>query len=318
MPKVSVIIPAFNAMPYLPETVESVLQQTFTDFEVLIVNDGSSDYTAQWVSQLVDPRIKLISQVNQGLSGARNTGITHAQGEYIAFLDADDLWEPTKLEKQVHSLEENPTLGLVYTWSTLVDRTGESIGRVFAYCAEGDTWKKLIEENVVGCGSAAMVHRCCFETVGVFDRNLRSAEDWDMWIRIASRYPFAVVKEPLVQYRQHPSNMSKNWQVMEQAFRIVIEKAFQSAPPELLYLKKRSYGYINLCSAWKALQSSEHDYELAIQFRAAAIAHYPRLRFSKEYIRLSLAITLMRSIKPNNYEKTRSLFYSLRRYLSLS
>lgn len=313
MPKVSVIIPAFNAMLYLPETVESVLRQTFTDFEVLIVNDGSSDNTAQWASQLVDPRVKLISQANQGLPGARNTGITHAQGEYLAFLDADDIWEPTKLEKQVHLLEENPTVGLVYTWSALVDHTGKSTGRVFAYCAEGDAWKKLIEENVVGCGSAAMVRRCCFETVGVFDRNLRSAEDWDMWIRIGSRYRFAVIKEPLVQYRQHPSSMSKNWQVMEQAFRIVIEKAFQSAPPELMYLKNRSYGYINLCSAWKALQSSDRDYKLAIHFRAAAIAHYPQLRFSKDYIRLSLAITAMRSLGAENYRKLLALVYALRR-----
>jgi len=89
MPKVSVVIPAYNAMPYLPETLESVLRQTYHDFEVVVVNDGSSDNTEEWVSQILDPRLKLISQANQGLAGARNTGIVNASGEYIAFLDAD-------------------------------------------------------------------------------------------------------------------------------------------------------------------------------------------------------------------------------------
>lgn len=101
MPKVSVVIPAYNAMSYLPETVASVLNQTFEDYEVIVVNDGSKDDIKIWIAQLADTRIKLISQENQGLSGARNTGIAHAQGEYVAFLDADDLWAPTKLEKQV-------------------------------------------------------------------------------------------------------------------------------------------------------------------------------------------------------------------------
>jgi glycosyltransferase involved in cell wall biosynthesis len=121
MPKVSVVIPAYNAMTYLPETVESVLKQTFTNFEVLIINDGSSDHIMQWVTQISDSRVRLISQENQGLPGARNTGIAQAQGEYVAFLDADDWWEPTKLEKQVRCFEERPGVGLVYTWTALID-----------------------------------------------------------------------------------------------------------------------------------------------------------------------------------------------------
>jgi glycosyltransferase involved in cell wall biosynthesis len=92
MPKVSIIIPAYNAMTYLPETVDSVLKQTYNDFEVIVVNDSSTDETEQWVSQIADSRVKLISQENQGAAGARNNGIGHAQGEYIEFLDADDLW----------------------------------------------------------------------------------------------------------------------------------------------------------------------------------------------------------------------------------
>ncbi len=317
MPKVSVVIPAFNAMKYLPQTVESVLQQTFIDFEVLIIDDGSSDSIRQWVNEVTDLRVKLISQENQGVSVARNTGIAAAQGEYVAFLDADDLWEQTKLEKQVRCLEDNPTVGLVHTWMAIVDWEGKPTGRVMSSNAEGNVWKQLVERNTVAC-SSVMVRRCCFE-VGVFsprDVCPVDVEDWEMWIRIAARYPFAVIKEPLMRYRQHPNNTSKNWQSIEQAFRLVIEKAFQTAPPELLYLKSRSYGHASLRLAWKCLQSSDRDYKNAIHFRASAVGHYPQLRYSGEYIRLSLAIAAMQWLGPIGYSRVLAMTYILRRWIS--
>ena len=318
MPKVSVVIPVYNAMTYLPETVESVLRQTFTDFEVLIIDDGSSDHVVQWASQLVDPRVKLISQQNQGVSVARNTGIAQAQGEYIAFLDADDLWDATKLEKQVRCLENNLAIGLVHTWMAVIDQQGKPTGRVMISNAEGEVWKQLVEQNTLAC-SSVMVRRCCFETVGVFaPRNECpvDVEDWEMWIRIASRYPFAVVKEPLMHYRQHPNNTSKNWQSLEQAYRIVIEKAFNSAPSELLYLKSRSYGQANLRLAWKCLQSSDRDYEKALHFRQQALINYPQLCYSHESIRLLLAIALMRWFGSDGYTKVLALGYAVRRRIS--
>ncbi len=315
MPKVSVVIPAYNSMKYLPETLESVLQQTFTDFEVLIINDGSSDNIVQWVSGLVDPRVKLICQENQGLSAARNTGIAHAQADYIAFVDADDLWAPTKLEKQVRCLNADPEVGLVHAWMALVDERGKSTGRVLKSSVEGYVWEQIVQCNNIACLSV-MVRRCCFDTMGLFERNLRSVEDWDMWIRIATRYPFAVIKEPLVYYRQLPNSMSKNCQVMEQSFHHVIEKAFQSAPTDLLYLKNRSYSYANLCLAWKALQSVNRDYKLAIHYRALAIAHYPKLRFYRECIRLSLAIAALQLFGTDGYSRVLELAYALRRRIS--
>ena len=313
MPKASVVIPAYNSLKYLPATMESVLRQTFNDFEVILVNDGSSDDTEHWVSQITDPRVKLITQENQGLSGARNTGIAHASGEYIAFLDADDLWEPTKLEKQVLCLEENSEIGLVYTWVALIDENGNSTGRVFKNYAENDVWHKLIEHNIVESGSVAMVRRQCFDTCGVFDRNLRSfVEDWDMWLRIASRYPFKVMKEPLVYYRQHSTSASKNWEAMARSFEIVIEKAFSAAPPELQYLKNRSYGFANLCLAWKPLQSRAQDWKIAASFRAKALSHYPWICFSQEFVRLSIAIILMRLFGTDGYQRFLSYAYTLR------
>ncbi|MFH7027664.1 MAG: glycosyltransferase family 2 protein [Heteroscytonema crispum UTEX LB 1556] len=312
MPKVSVIIPAYNAMTYLPETLQSVLRQNFTDFEVLIIDDGSSDNIQEWGASQTDPRMKLISQTNQGQSAARNLGIALAKGEYIAFLDADDLWEPTMLEKQVRCLEENPAVGLAYHWTALIDENGKATGRVMGSNASGDVLKQILERNIIDCPSV-VIRRCCFENVGLFIPNLRFIEDWEMWIRIASGYHFAVTQEPLVYYRQHSKNTSKNWQLMEEGYRIVIEKAFQSVPPDLLCIKNRSYGRANLCLAWKALQSKDKDYKLAQNFRAKAIAYYPQLRFSREYMRLSLAIALMRYFGSNGYSKVLELAYTLRR-----
>lgn len=316
MPKVSVVIPAYNAMTYLPDTLNSVLQQTFSDFEVLIIDDGSTDYIQAWVAQnITDSRVKLIAQANQGLSAARNTGIANAQGEYIAFLDADDLWEPTKLEVQVHYLDNNSAVGLVYNWIGVIDAEGKPTGRVWGGNIEGNVLEEILQRNIIDCPSV-LVRRKCFDELGVFDTMLRSVEDWDMWIRIATRYPFAVTKEPLVYYRQHASNMSKNWRVMEQAFHQVIEKSFQSVPPEFQYLKNNSLGYANLCLAWKALQSKDRDAQLASKFQQQAIAYYPKLRYSRENFRLTLAIVSLRWLGSNYYSRLLSVAYAVRRRIS--
>ncbi|MCT7984813.1 glycosyltransferase [Laspinema sp. A4] len=314
MPKVSVIIPAYNSLAYLPETIASVLNQTYSDFEAIIVNDGSSDRTEEWVSQQSDPRIKLISQPNQGLSGARNTGIAHATGDYLAFLDADDLWHPTKLEKQVDCLDHHPDVGLVYTWVALINEQSIATGRLFNSSQEGYIWDTLILENIVGCGSVAMVRRQCFETCGVFDLNFPSVvEDWDMWLRIAVHYPFKAICEPLVYYRQHSQSGSRNWEAMAESYRLVLEKAFATAPEERQYLKNSSYARTNLCLAWKLLQGPQKDYRKASDYAMKAVTFDPQVRFSREYLRLQIAILLMAGLGPEKYEKCLRLFHTLRR-----
>ena len=303
MTKVSVIVPAYNAMTYLPKTIDSVLEQTFTDFEVIIVNDGSSDDIEKWVDTITDNRVRLISQKNQGAATARNTGIAHAKGEYIAFLDSDDLWEQTKLEKQVNCLDNNPDVGLVYAWISSIDENGNNRGKIFANNAEGYVWEKLIEENIVMSGSAAMVRRDCFEKLGVFDQNLRFAEDWEMWIRIARNYSFAAIKEPLVYYRHHPNNKSQHYIKKIDNFRLIIEKSFESVPFELLYLRNKSYSAVNFLFAWKCIQNQAPDCNKAEYFRAQAFKHDPLLIFSRENFRLTIAIFLMRCFGSNGYIK---------------
>lgn len=317
MPQVSVVIPAYNAMTYLPITLDSVLRQTYSDFEVLIVDDGSIDQIKTWVAQdVTDPRVKLISQVNQGLSAARNTGIANARGNYIAFVDADDVWTETKLEEQVRCLEADPSVGLVYSWIAMTDAQGTPTGKIMGGTLKGNVLNEILQRNIVDCPSSVVVRRECFEKVGTFDRTLRSVEDWDMWLRIATQYSFAVIQKPLVYYRQHANNMSKNWRVMEEAFHQVIEKSFQTISQELQSLKENSLGYANLCLAWKATQSKERDFQLASKFQRQAITHYPALRYSRENIRLTLAINSLRWLGGDAYNKFLAIAYSLRRRLT--
>ena len=308
----SIIIPAYNAIKYLPETLDSVLKQTFRNFEVLIINDGSSDNIIEWAADIIDPRVKLISQDNQGVSAARNAGIKKSRGEYIAFIDADDLWEPTKLEKQLQCLKKNPSLGLIHTAMTLIDEKGKSLGRTFISNIEGDALKALLEENTI-VTSSVTVRRNCLETVGNFDNSLRSSEDWELWVRIACRYPFALIKEPLVFYRQHPHNTTKNWQMLEQDLHC-IEQVYRAVPQKLSYLKNRTYAHTNIYLGWKALQTGYCNQ--AAYFRNQAIKHYSPIIFSHKFIRLNLAIALFQIFGNNGFSRIQSLIYSIRRRVS--
>lgn len=316
MPKVSIVIPAYNAMAFLPQTVDSILAQTWQDYEVVIINDGSQDNILTWSQTLIDPRIRVFSQDNKGLAGARNSGIQHSEGEYIAFLDADDLWQPTKLEKQVQLLDQQPSIGLVYTWVASINELGMITGRVFQHTDRGHIWSTLITHNIVECGSNALVRRRCFDRHGLFDTSLRSyVEDWDMWLRIAQTEEFDVVQEPLVMYRQHAASASQNWSAMEASFQQVIAKAFEQPPVDQPDLKGQALAFAYMCLAWKPLQSKTLDIQQAIAFQRQARLYYPSLRNTKEDLRLSIAIFLMRSLGPDYYNMILSAGRSLRRQL---
>ena len=299
-PTVTVVIPCYNSMRYIAETMETVLNQTYQDFEVLVVNDGSTDDTPNWVDQLSkqEPKVRMVSQANQGLAGARCTGVTNARGKYIAFIDDDDLWESTKLEKQVNSLENNPKAGICYTWTALADSEGKATGRVIASDAEGDVWKQMTEMNIVCCGSTPMIRRSCFDEVGLFFHDVSPSDDWDMWWRIAAKYPFTVIKQPLIRYRQHPNNSSKKCEHMLETSRIVIERNFANAPTELLHYRNRSYGCIYLYLAWRAIENN--NWELAQEYRNRAISHYSKLHFSAKSIRLKIVLHRMCELIPTS------------------
>ncbi len=316
VPKVSIIIPAYNSMRYLPETLESVFQQAFYDYEIIIVDDGSHDGIRDWAKQIRDPRVTVLFQSNAGSAAARNTGIRHARGEYIAFLDADDLWDPTKLSKQVRLLDEDPKAGLVYSWITTIDEQGKPHGKTCRNSADGDVWHKLIEHDLTECGSNPMVRRLCFQSVGLFDTNFPYAQTWEMWLRIADKFPFRVIEEPLVYYRFHENNVSRKWQKMEDSFTAILDKVFSTAPPNRQKYKSRGYAFVYLCIAWKALQNLEGDYKTAQEFKRKALNYCPEVRLSSQYARLEIAIALVRWFGLDGYNQVRLSLRQLKHRLT--
>lgn len=315
MPKVSVIIPAYNAMEYLPQTVDSVLQQTCQDWEMIIVNDGSTDAIESWVASIPNPKIKLISQANGGISFARNQGIAASTGKFIAFLDGDDLWDQTKLTKQIEVLEQHSEVGLVYTWVNRIDEAGQSIGKPFTCNASGNIWSQLLEKNMIA-PSSAMIRRGCLERVGCFDENLiSSVEDWDLWLRIARHYNIEVLPETLLHYRECPTSASKNWAAMERGYKIVIEKAFATAPSAFRSQKGKSYGCAYLHLASQSLQSNLSDCKIAANYLQQAVSHAPQLKFSRAYQRLKFTVWIIQWFGIDAYHKWHGRFRGLRRYL---
>jgi glycosyltransferase involved in cell wall biosynthesis len=314
MPTVSVIVPTYNTIAYLPDAIDSILKQTFEDFEILLVNDGSTDSTAQWAKQLTDPRIRYIEQKNQGLSAARNTGINLAQGRYIALLDADDLWEPTKLEKQVTLLNANPEVGMVHSWVEFMDGQGRSTGRIWKTQAEGKALSRLLHRNDIAVLSV-LVRRECFAKVGGFDPTLRSLEDWDMWLRLVVHYPIAVIREPLAYYRQLSGSMSRNCEVMEASFKKVIDRHFARAPQSLQFLQRRSYGSAYQCLAWKAIQSDRPDFDLAWAYYGSSFRFHSRMLLTLDGFKLLLAIQVQKRLSPSGYDCLLDKFYALRRLM---
>jgi len=311
-PKVSVVIPAYNAMTFLPETLASVLNQTFSDFEVLIINDGSQDNVEQWANEVTDERVKLISQANQGLAGARNTGILKSRGKYIAFLDADDVWDAAKLEKQVNRFEQNPKLGVVDTHVFFVDEQGNKLFPAGASYPEGSLLERQIVTNLVLCGSSAMVRRECFETVGLFNTSLRACEDWEMWARIAFNYPFSIIEEPLVYYRQHPNNMSKDVELMFANAREAIESIYQTIPlpSELKKLKRLAYRSSSYYLATKAYGNG--NYSQAISLCTKVLYYDPWQCFSRDFIYLLSKSVLQSTLGSQGYEKLINLISLLK------
>ncbi|MEM9087756.1 MAG: glycosyltransferase family A protein [Cyanobacteria bacterium P01_F01_bin.53] len=308
-PAVTVVIPAYNAMRYLPKALESVLAQTYQNFEVCIINDGSQDNITDWYDELsadIRRRVTLLSQPNQGISSARNAGIIRSRSPYIAFLDADDIWLPHMLERQIAYLEDHPSVSLVYSAVAMVDVDGHLLGRVYGASVEPplptcsasaarhrlNTWSRLVVNNVIPTPSAVLVRRSCLLSVGLFDLALSSyVEDKDLWLRIARAHTVQSLPEILTHKRRHSTNTSKQWDAMEKASEQVLIKAFSSFPAnlstqQLQMLRRKSYGETYFKLAWKPLQTDDVDIKIAFRYFLKALSYCPNLIGSKEAIKL--------------------------------
>jgi glycosyltransferase involved in cell wall biosynthesis len=240
MPLISVIIPVYNGEKTIEETIESVLNQTFKDFELIVINDGSQDGTLEIVDRIQDPRLQVFTYPNGGQSASRNWGVSHSRGEFIAFLDADDLWTQDKLESQLRALQDNPQAAVAYSWSHCIDESGKFIRDASHSTASGDVYAKLLLADFLDNGSNPLIRRQALTEVGSFDETLPPAEDWDMWLRLAARYHFVAVPYPQILYRQSASSESSKVFRLESACLRVIERTFTQAPDYLQYLKKHS------------------------------------------------------------------------------
>ncbi|MGK7872356.1 MAG: glycosyltransferase [Xenococcaceae cyanobacterium] len=314
MPLISVIIPAFNAEKTIRETTQSVLDQTFSDFEVIVINDGSSDATAEIVSQFNDSRIKIFSHTNAGLAKSRNWGIANSIGKYLAFLDADDLWTPDKLEAQFRALEENSQAAVAYSWTNYIDENGKFLYPGSYTASEGNVYDQLLLNNFLENGSNPLIRRDAIEQVGVFDESLIAAEDWDLWLRFASQYQFICVPIPQVLYRQPINSLSADVVRQERESLKVIQKNFAQAPASLQYLKSSTLSNLYLYLTLKGLtgQCSYRKNLTLFLFLLRAVGYSPTLLRERTKLLAIIAskIVLGMVLSPKYAEKLLKQFKS--------
>jgi glycosyltransferase involved in cell wall biosynthesis len=252
MVSVSVIIPVYNGAAFIEAAIQSVIDQSVKDLEIIVVNDGSTDNTAELVQRFDDPRLRRVNQTNCGLAAARNRGIEVANGTYIAFLDADDRWLPTKLARQIEILERRPEVGLVYGGYELIDAFGTRLTKRQPRAIPEPALRSLVRSNLVaGSATTSIVRRVVLDEVGGFDEMLPAGEDWDLWIRITRCSDLAFVPETVAQIRLHNLNMTSQATRMERGLLAVVDKAFATEP-----LPAELHGHYNRARAGALFQSA--------------------------------------------------------------
>lgn len=282
MPNASIIVPAYNVAATLSATLDALLAQTYPDFEILIVNDGSTDHTVH-VAQpyLADPRVRIVTQANRGLAGARNTGIMEAAGRFIGFCDADDIWLPTKLATHVAHLERATDVGVSYSGSELIDDAGQPTGVCQRPRLQDVTTATIFKRNPIGNGSAAVfrkdallsiTYRPAFETRRdwVFDETFRQSEDIECWMRLSltTDWVFEGVEGLLTQYRVNGGGLSAaldrqlaSWERMVTKLRPLDPEFFEQYEDaarsyQLRYLARRAVSSLDGDNAWSLVRQA--------------------------------------------------------------
>lgn len=305
MPKASIIVPAYNAAHTLAETLASISAQSFADFEIIVVDDGSTDSTARIAQDHGDPRLRVVRQINRGLAGARNTGIAHARGAYIGFCDADDLWMSNKLAAHVAHLDANPLVGLSYAGSALIDAQSHPMGVYQRPRLNDVSAQHVFKRNPVGNGSAAVLRRAALDSIAWrpaheqmrdwwFDETFRQSEDIECWLRLVLSTDWMIegVAGALTLYRVNEAGLSANtdaqfasWERMVAKLAPLNPAFFTAQAPvarayQLRYLCRRAISARDGRSAWRlvcqSLRSSlrpvaEEPVKSAVTLAAAAV-----------------------------------------------
>jgi glycosyltransferase involved in cell wall biosynthesis len=249
-PIVSVVIPTFNVAPYVVEAVRSARAQTLGPIEVIAVDDGSTDGTAEILDTLAadarangGPPLHVVRQENRGASAARNAGLARASGRYIAFLDGDDRWHPRHLEQSVAALEDNPELDLTFAWYKVIDEQGRSTGLDVRSRDRVLNFEDIVLRGGIASSSLLVGRREAIETIGGFDETLRSNNDLDFCLRLSAvrRDNIGAVREILVDYRKRPGQVTADWRRHADDWKRVIAKAWGHDPDVIVLLLRRAY-----------------------------------------------------------------------------
>ena len=287
-PLVSVIIPNYNYGRFLAQAIDSVLAQSYPRVELLVVDDGSTD-GSRGIEPRYGRRLRWITQPRHGVSAARNRGVAESRGELVAFLDADDAWHPEKLARQVARLDR-PAVGMVCCGLQHIDEAGRALGQSVP-TQRGRLLREiaLLRWAYAPGGSAALVRRTSLERAGVFDEQLSTSADWDLWRRIACRDEIEICPEPLVSYRVHAGSMHRNLEVFERDMLRAFAKMFADPAAAAIHgVRRQSYGRLYLTFAGSYLRAGRWDRSLLYACRsvlawppsAAALGAFPfrRLR----------------------------------------
>lgn len=295
-PLVSVIIPSYNQADFIDEAIGSVLNQQYANLEIIVVDDGSTDNT-KCLLEKYQSKITYIFQENKGPSSARNRGLICAKGEYIAFLDADDLWTSQKLNLQIQAIREDNAIGIVGCGFYVIDKTGKIVKTWVPkkYRDEDSFLSDLRIRNIFGNPSVALMRRECLEKVGVFKEHLRFGEDWDMWLRVAKLYKLKMIDIPLVKFRKHFENKGyKKVKTIESNVKRIIEDNLDSKK-RVERRKAYSYMYVDL----SRLCMSENKTLESMYYVMKSFLSYP-LKVSSEDLKYVMA---MRFLHPKTFRK---------------
>jgi glycosyltransferase involved in cell wall biosynthesis len=247
MARVSVIIPTYQNGSYVGQAIESVLSQTYKDFSIFVIDDGSTDITGEVLAKFLD-KISIIRQTNQGPAAARNQGIKASNSEFIAFLDADDVWLPDKLERQIAMFSEDPTVALIFS-NTYIFHNGKDYPKTYFNLfspASGMVYQELFVSDFIPT-LTVVIRRSCLKATGYFDEKFFGPEDYDLWLRICQHYPISFIPEPLARYRIIEGQITSNKERLIKNLILVKEKALKDNP-EAGYITKKMLdsGYYNL------------------------------------------------------------------------
>lgn len=309
LPKVSIIIPVYNGTNYLREAIESVFTQTYKNYEMIVVDDGSTDKTWEMI-QSYGSHLYGIQKENGGVASALNSGIRHASGEYIAWLSHDDLFLPNKLERQVDYLKQFPQFKACYTDYDIIDENGNVIEEIKTLWFPRQEALRILFGIAYINGSTMMIERSCFEKVGLFCEHLKYTQDTEMWLRLLHHFEIGRVPEKLGKWRNHFSQGSRSVKIHRAEAQAMYCRIFKELGVEALFPEWKESAtdpkMIAKAYIWfgNTLSFYQRWYRLADRQYAHAIAVYPSLRNPAIWRRFhNLVLSILRPC----YSKTRSV-----------